>query len=103
MIVEYIRYELPAGDGPALVSAYEAAGAILQRSPNCLGYDLARCDESPETFILRIHWDSAEGHMQGFRKSPNFMPFVALVKPFIAHIREMRHYTPTPVAWARAE
>jgi hypothetical protein len=54
--------------------------------------------EAPSSFVLRIEWDSAEGHLQGFRRSPEFAPFLAAVRPFIGDIREMRHYAVTSVA-----
>ena len=38
-------------------------------------------------FILRIEWTSADGHMQGFRKSPQFPPFLAAIRPFIGRDR----------------
>jgi hypothetical protein len=37
-------------------------------------------------------WDSVEGHEQGFRRSPEFRDFFALVQPFFNDIEEMRHY-----------
>jgi len=96
MIVEYIRYEVE--DAEAFVRGYEEGRAALDASPNCLAYELSRCSEEPRSFILRIEWDSADGHMQGFRKSPLFGPFFAAVKPFLAAIREMRHYEVTAIA-----
>jgi quinol monooxygenase YgiN len=101
MIVEYIRYRVPEPRGAALIEAYAIAGESLKASPNCLGFDLSRCTESPEHFILRIQWDSAEGHMQGFRKSPQFPSFFAAIKPFLGDIEEMKHYDLTPVRWTR--
>jgi len=93
MIVEYIRYEVT--DADAFVAAYGEARRSLDSSPHCLAYELARCTEDPASFVLRIEWDSADGHMQGFRKSAEFAPFLAAVRPFIPEIREMRHYEPT--------
>ncbi|RYZ02924.1 MAG: antibiotic biosynthesis monooxygenase [Myxococcales bacterium] len=95
MIVEYIRYEV--SDGEALVRAYEAARAALDASAHCLSYELSRCVEAPEHFILRIEWDSSDGHLRGFRQSPEFASFLAAVRPFIPSISEMRHYEPTEV------
>jgi quinol monooxygenase YgiN len=97
MIVEYIRYNLPEESRDAFEAAYAEAQASLVASPHCLGYELARCGEEPGRYTLRIEWDSAEGHMQGFRRGPDFPGFLAAVRPFIPHIEEMRHYHPTGV------
>jgi quinol monooxygenase YgiN len=95
MIVEYIRYEI--ADSEPFLRGYEAARAALDLSPHCLAYELSRCTEEPTSFILRIEWDSSEGHLQGFRKSPEFAQFLAAVRPFIEQIREMRHYAVTAI------
>lgn len=48
--------------------------------------------------MLRIEWDSLEGHEQGFRRSPEFQPFLAAIRAYIPAIEEMRHYRATAVA-----
>lgn len=92
MIVEYIRYTVPPDQAAQFEQAYDQAATHLLASPNCLGYDVARCTDEPANYIVRIHWDSAAGHIDGFRKSPHFPPFFELVKPFFPDIAEMRHY-----------
>jgi quinol monooxygenase YgiN len=101
MIVEYIRYKLGSGEADALVKAYEVAGKSLEASSHCLGFELTQCSESPDTFVLRIVWDSADGHIEGFRRSAEFGPFFHAVQPFLKSIEEMRHYELTTVHWAR--
>ena len=95
MILEYIRYDIAQAD-PFLLG-YEKARTALDASPHCLAYELSRCTEDPTSFILRIEWDSTEGHLQGFRKSQEFASFFAAVRPFVNDIREMRHYEVTSV------
>ena len=104
MIEEYIRYRLGAAhveDADAFVRAYESAAESLRASEHCLGYALARCTEEPACFILRIDWDSADGHMKGFRSSPQFRAFFQHIQPYVKDIEEMRHYAPTSVKWQR--
>ncbi|MDB5971362.1 MAG: hypothetical protein JWQ90_3812 [Hydrocarboniphaga sp.] len=104
MIVEYIRYKLneqPAESGGSIADAFEAAyraaAPSLDASLHCLGYELSRCAEEQDRYILRIEWDSVDGHLAGFRRSPEFAPFLAAIRPYIGQIEEMRHYTPTSV------
>lgn len=97
MIVEYIRYVVNDGRRSDFETAYERAQAALLVSPHCLGWELARCTEEPSRYVLRIEWDSAVGHLQGFRGSPEFRAFFAAVRPFVGDIEEMRHYEVTPV------
>lgn len=51
--------------------------------------------------MVRIEWDSIEGHEQGFRSSPQFGEFFAAVKPFFDQIQEMKHYQVRPQAAAQ--
>jgi quinol monooxygenase YgiN len=94
VIVEYIRYHIAPEQAEEFVKAYDAAGEVLDASPHCKSYDVSRCSEDAEQFIVRIIWDSAEGHLKGFRGSPEFQRFFTLVRPFFAGIAEMRHYEP---------
>lgn len=49
--------------------------------------------EEPDSFVVRIQWDSVEGHEQGFRAAPHFAEFFTAVKPFFPQIQEMTHYS----------
>lgn len=97
MIVEYIRYRLEPAQCEDFLAAYGRARAELDASAHCLGYELSRCVKEPERFMLRIEWDSPEGHLEGFRKSPGFQPFLAEIRPYIAQIEEMTHYALTGI------
>jgi len=54
MAVEHLRYRVPPEQAQALVDAYIVAAESLRRSPQCHGYDLTRCTEARDRFILRI-------------------------------------------------
>lgn len=99
--VEIIRYNIPENDHAAFESAYVAAGKFLQASPYCLAYGVIHGNDEPDNYIVTIHWTSKEEHMGGFRKSPEFMPFFNLVKPYYNNIREMKHYDLTANKWSR--
>jgi len=97
MTIEYIRYSIDEGRSDAFQNAYAEAEAALTASPHCLGYELSRCVEDPTSHILRIEWDSLDGHLQGFRRSEEFRTFLQHVQPFVGDIQEMRHYEVTLV------
>jgi heme-degrading monooxygenase HmoA len=97
MILEVIRYQLAQGQEAAFEDAYRQAQQHLADSPHCLGYQLTRCVKHPSWYVLLIRWDSAAGHLQGFRGSPSFQRFLTLVTPFFKQIEEMEHYEPTGI------
>lgn len=92
MVVEYTRYKIDEKRQTLFERVYEKAGEILRSSSHCLRYELSHCTENPENYILRIEWDSKDGHLKGFRTSPEFKTFFALVQPYVKDIEEMRHY-----------
>jgi quinol monooxygenase YgiN len=92
MVIEFIRYRIDPSRAEAFERAYADAAGPLAASPHCHRYEVARGVEDPTSYIVRIEWDSVEGHEQGFRRSPEFGGFFAAVKPFFDDIDEMRHY-----------
>lgn len=92
LIVEYTRYKIDEKQRALFERVYEKAGAVLGSSSHCLRHELSHCTEDPANYILRIEWDSEEGHLKGFRTSPEFKAFFALVQPYVKNIEEMRHY-----------
>lgn len=92
MIIELIRYEVPAAQADAFVAAWRSASHELDASPHCLAWEVSRGHEEPQNFVVRIEWDSIAGHEEGFRRSPGFRSFFAAVRPYFDQIREMKHY-----------
>jgi hypothetical protein len=90
--MEYIRYRITADSAEAFLDSYRAAVVPLAASEYCLGYDLARCAEDPELFILRIRWTSIDDHLQKFRASEQFREFFSHIGAFVPQIEEMQHY-----------
>ena len=97
MIVEYTRYRVPPDRHELFVNAYEAAADYLSASAHCLAFELSHCVEDHDRYVLRIEWQSTEGHLEGFRKEPGFPEFRRLVEPFAGDIEEMNHYELTEV------
>ena len=95
--VEYIRYRVPEQQSAEFLAAYTRAAVQLAAAPQCVDYGLTRCEEEPESWILRITWTSTEEHLEGFRRSELFPPFFAEIRPYVENIEEMRHYRPTGV------
>jgi len=100
MITEYIRYRIDADRANAFVADYTSAAKSLDASEYCLGYDLARSVETPESFILRIIWTSADDHLGKFRKSAEFGAFLGAIRNYVPDIVEMGHYAETGVTRA---
>lgn len=93
LIVEYTRYKIDEKRRRLFEQAYEKASEALRASSHCLRYELSHCTEDQDSYTLRIEWDSEDGHLKGFRNSPEFKTFFASVQLYVNDIEEMRHYT----------
>ncbi len=60
MIVEYIRYLIPAEQAVEFEDAYRRAGAILTADEHCLRDETSRGVENPDRYVVRIEWDPVE-------------------------------------------
>lgn len=100
MSTDYIRYRVPVEQAAAFTAAYERAATALRAAPECVDYELSRCEEDLDCWILRITWTSTSAHLAEFRQGPLFADFFAAIQPYVPNIEEMRHYTPTPVRGA---
>jgi len=48
--------------------------------------------ESPERYLLTIHWQTLENHTVDFRESPAFQEWRAIVGPFFAKPPVVEHF-----------
>jgi hemoglobin len=94
---EYIRYRIPPERASAFEDAYRRAARSLGRAPQCVDYELTRCEEDAESYILRIRWTSIREHVEGFRGGDLFGEFLAEIRDYIPDVEEMRHYRQTGV------
>ncbi|MEU0463433.1 antibiotic biosynthesis monooxygenase [Amycolatopsis sp. NPDC006131] len=97
MLTEYIRYRIPAGQGAEFEDAYRRASAHLAAAPECHDFEMTRCVDEPQCYVVRLTWTSADAHLTGFRNGPHFPPFFAEVRGFVDAIEEMRHYEPVDI------
>jgi hemoglobin len=98
MVIEYIRYRVSPERLGGFESAYGRAADALRAAPQCSDFELSRCLDDPTSYTLRITWTSVDAHLHGFRGSPLFGQFFAVVSPYVEDIEEMRHYASTSVA-----
>jgi heme-degrading monooxygenase HmoA len=92
MIVEYVRYDLPPDQRAAFEAAYGRVGGIVAASPHCLGWEIRRGIEDPGQYVIRIEWDSVDGHMRGFRESEPFQDFYGELSAFAEYRLQMSHF-----------
>lgn len=92
MVNEILRFQIELKQSGDFLRACRQAENDLRGSGRCVGYELSRCAEAPEDFILMVGWEAPDRRLQAFRVSRTFEPFFESVRPFSAEILELRHY-----------
>jgi heme-degrading monooxygenase HmoA len=71
----------------------QALGSVMARAPGALAWQVHRCIETPARFVLQIQWAQLEDHTVGFRESPLFAEWRAIIGPFFALPPLVEHFT----------
>ncbi len=92
MILEHALLPVKAGQESAFERAFGEATAIIAGMPGFGGLTLSRCVERPETYLLLVEWDRLEDHTEGFRSSPEYQEWRALLHSFYDPFPVVEHY-----------
>lgn len=76
--------------------AFARAKRIISSMPGYLGHELKRCIERPSRYILLVNWEKLEDHVEGFRGSPEYQEWKALLHHFYNPFPEVEHYQDLP-------
>lgn len=66
--IEYIRYRVPVERVAEFEDAYRSAAVHLAAAPQCHDIELTRCEEEPESYVVRLTWTSVRDHLEGSRR-----------------------------------
>jgi len=66
---------------------------VISQAKGFKGYKVNRGVENPQRYILQIFWDTLEDHTVGFRESPLFPQWRAIVGPFFAQPPTVEHFS----------
>ena len=72
--------------------AFSQASKLISAMPGFVSHQLLRCLETDGRYLLLVQWLSVEHHMVGFRGSPQFQQWRALLGPFFAAAPAVEHY-----------
>ena len=93
MILEHVDIHIHPGQQTAFDEAIQrGVNTVIAHAKGFRGFKVNKCIESPERYILMLFWDSVDDHMVGFRLSPAFTEWRAIVGPFFAEPPVMEHF-----------
>jgi heme-degrading monooxygenase HmoA len=93
VILEHALLPVRPGQEAAFETAFGEARAIIAAMPGFAGLSLSRCLERPSTYLLLVHWNRLEDHTEGFRGSPEYQRWRALLHSFYDPFPTVEHFT----------
>lgn len=92
MILEAARLDVIPGQETDFEAAFGQAQAIIASMPGYVEHELRRCIEQPSRYLLLVRWRRLEDHTEGFRGSPEYQQWKALLHHFYDPFPEVEHY-----------
>ncbi|MBL0076202.1 MAG: antibiotic biosynthesis monooxygenase [Rhodocyclaceae bacterium] len=98
MILEVAPLQIRAGQSAKFELAFAHAQQIIEAMPGYLSHSLQRCIERDNEYILLVEWDTLAAHEIGFRGSPQYQQWKALLHHFYEPMPRVSHYAAVPFA-----
>ncbi len=92
MILEAAVLTVKPGQQADFEAAFAHAAPIIASMPGCQRYELQRCLETPDNYLLLVWWETLEDHTVGFRGSPQYQQWRALLHHFYDPFPSVEHY-----------
>lgn len=93
MILEVAMLDVRPGHEDAFEDAFAEASSIISSMHGYLEHELQRCIERPSRYVLLVRWETLEDHTEGFRRSPEYQRWKALLHHFYDPFPTVEHFT----------
>lgn len=98
MIIEHAVLDVRPGESADFEAALEQAKPLIAGSPGFRSLRVSRCIEAPDRYLLLVEWDTLEDHTEGFRGSPAYQQWRALLHHFYDPFPTVAHFDPISTA-----
>ena len=92
MVLEHAVLEVVPAREEEFERAFREASSIIAAMGGCQSVRLERCIERPSRYLLLVEWDRLEDHTVGFRGSPEYERWRALLHHFYDPFPTVEHY-----------
>ena len=91
-VLEMAVLNVKPGQAVEFESVFERAQAIISSMQGYISHSLSRCLEQDNQYLLLVNWQSLEHHETGFRQSPEYLEWKALLHHFYDPFPTIEHY-----------
>jgi len=92
MILEVAMLDVIPSQTRAFERAFSEARSIISAMPGFVSLELQRCLERANRYVLLVRWRTLEDHTVGFRQSPDYQRWKALLHHFYDPFPEVLHF-----------
>ncbi|RRJ65512.1 antibiotic biosynthesis monooxygenase [Paenibacillus oralis] len=92
MILEVAELQVKPGMINEFESNFRKASKIIAQTEGYIEHELQKCVETENKYILLVRWQSITAHEVGFRKSPRYQEWKALLHHFYDPFPTVEHY-----------
>lgn len=92
MILEHAVLPVIPGREDEFLASFAEARQIISAVDGFVSLSLDRCIERSNEFLLLVRWESLEDHTIGFRGSPEYARWKALLHHFYDPFPEVTHF-----------
>jgi heme-degrading monooxygenase HmoA len=92
MILEVAVLNVRPGKAKEFEAAFTQASRIISAMPGYISHELQRCLETTDQYLLLVEWTTLEAHTVGFRGSPDYQQWKALLHHFYDPFPTVEHY-----------
>ena len=93
MVLEHALLHVRPGESPRFEAALAEARPLVAGMPGFRRLSLARCLEQDDVYLLLVEWERLEDHTDGFRGSPEYVRWRALLHHFYEPFPVVEHFT----------
>ncbi|AKG37313.1 antibiotic biosynthesis monooxygenase family protein [Paenibacillus durus] len=93
MILEAAMLHIKQGMTEAFEDSFKAASPLISSIDGYLGHELQKCLEDDHKYLLLVRWRNLEDHTVGFRESPQYLEWKALLHHYYSPFPVVEHFT----------
>lgn len=97
MILEVAMLQVKEGQAQDFESAFQQASSIIASMHGYVKHELHKCIEVPNKYALLVTWQTLEDHTIGFRGSPEYQEWRALLHHFYDPFPIVEHFEQVPL------
>lgn len=94
MILEVADIQIePGRQADFEAAAHHGLSTVFPKAKGFQGYEVRPSIESSERYLLLLRWDTLEDHTVGFRQSPGFAEWRAIVASYFVKAPFVEHFS----------